>query len=172
MAELIGGKGKVAMVVHDQTSQSGIQRRDGFLDQMKENAPEIEILDPQYGGGDQLKSTDLAKAIITANPDLKGIYVSNEGSAIGVINAVEESGPAGSSRSSASTPARPRSTRSRPAPWPGDHPEPGQHRPRDWSWRRRRPSDGENLPKTIDTGFYWYDKTNVDEADIKAVLYD
>ena len=27
MSELIGGKGKVAMVVHDQTSRSGIDRR-------------------------------------------------------------------------------------------------------------------------------------------------
>jgi hypothetical protein len=24
----------------------------------------------------------------------------------------------------------------------------------------------------IDTGFKWYDKTNIDEADIAAVLYD
>src|SRR4051812_4485188 len=30
LSELIGGKGKVALVVHDQTSQTGIQRRDGF----------------------------------------------------------------------------------------------------------------------------------------------
>jgi ribose transport system substrate-binding protein len=31
---------------------------------------------------------------------------------------------------------------------------------------------GESLPKTIDTGYYWYDKTNIDEPKIKAVLYD
>src|SRR5215211_3139920 len=34
MSELIGGKGKVALVVHDQTSQTGIQRRDGFVEWM------------------------------------------------------------------------------------------------------------------------------------------
>jgi ribose transport system substrate-binding protein len=28
------------------------------------------------------------------------------------------------------------------------------------------------LPKLIDTGFHWYDKTNIDEAEIAAVLYD
>ena len=27
-------------------------------------------------------------------------------------------------------------------------------------------------PKTIDTGFMWYDKTNIDSAEIKAVLYE
>ena len=31
---------------------------------------------------------------------------------------------------------------------------------------------GESLPKSIDTGFYWYDKTNIDDPKIKAVLYD
>ena len=39
---------------------------------------------------DQLKSSDMAKAIIQANPDLKGFFGANEGSAVGVINAVKE----------------------------------------------------------------------------------
>ena len=32
--------------------------------------------------------------------------------------------------------------------------------------------NGETLPKTIDSGFVWYDKTNIDAADVAAVLYD
>ena len=35
MAELIGGEGDVAVLVHDQTSRTGIDRRDGFLNQVK-----------------------------------------------------------------------------------------------------------------------------------------
>ena len=31
---------------------------------------------------------------------------------------------------------------------------------------------GEKLPKIIDTGFYWYDKKNIDDPKIAAVLYD
>ncbi len=112
LAELIDNKGKVAVVVHDQTSRSGIDRRDGFLEWMKANAPDIEVLPVQYGGGDQAKSADIAKSIISANSDLKGFYGANEGSAIGVIKGVQESGKKGI-RSSASTPARPRSTPSR-----------------------------------------------------------
>jgi ABC-type multidrug transport system ATPase subunit len=30
----------------------------------------------------------------------------------------------------------------------------------------------ETLPKVIDTGFYWYDKTNMTDPKIAAVLYD
>ncbi len=30
---------------------------------------------------------------------------------------------------------------------------------------------GQSVPKTIDTGFYWYDKANIAEDKIVAVLY-
>jgi ribose transport system substrate-binding protein len=33
-------------------------------------------------------------------------------------------------------------------------------------------AEGEKLPKVVDTGFYWYDKTNIDDPKIAAVLYD
>ena len=90
MAELIGDSGEVAVIVHDQTSQTGITRRDGFVNQMKAKHPNVQVVDVQYGGGDQLKSTDLAKAIIQAHPNLKGFFGANEGSIIGVLNAVKE----------------------------------------------------------------------------------
>jgi len=90
MAELIGNKGEVAVIVHDQTSRTGIDRRDGFVNEMKSKHPDVTIVDIQYGAGDQLKSTDIAKAIIQAHPNLKGFFGANEGSIIGVINAVTE----------------------------------------------------------------------------------
>ena len=31
---------------------------------------------------------------------------------------------------------------------------------------------GEKLPKIIDTGFYYYDKNNMNDPKISAVLYD
>ena len=30
---------------------------------------------------------------------------------------------------------------------------------------------GETLPKTIDTGFHWFDQTNIDSDQIKPLLY-
>ncbi|MGO4839510.1 substrate-binding domain-containing protein, partial [Rhizobiaceae sp. 2RAB30] len=92
MAELIGGEGKVALVVHDQTSRTGIDRRDGFVNRMKEAHPKIEIVAIEYGEGDHLKSTEITKAILQANPDLKGMFGANEGSAIGVVNGARELG--------------------------------------------------------------------------------
>src|SRR6516225_2971076 len=64
MAELIGGSGEVAAIVHDQTSRTGIDRRDGFLNEMKAKHPKITIVSVQYGGGDHLKWAEIAKAMI------------------------------------------------------------------------------------------------------------
>ena len=47
MAQLIGDQGEVAAVVHDQTSRTGIDRRDGFLKRMKEKHPKIKVVDVQ-----------------------------------------------------------------------------------------------------------------------------
>ena len=89
MAGLIGEK-EVAVVAHDQTSKTGVERRDGFVNTIKSKYPNIKLVDIQYGSGDQLKSTDAAKAIMQAHPNVKGIFGTNEGSAIGVVNAVKE----------------------------------------------------------------------------------
>ncbi len=90
MVGLVGEKGEVAVVAHDQTSKTGVERRDGFVNTIKSKYPNIKLVDIQYGSGDQLKSTDAAKAIMQAHPNVKGIFGTNEGSAIGVVNAVKE----------------------------------------------------------------------------------
>ena len=92
LAELIGGKGKVAVVSFDQTSQTGIERRDGFVDQMAKAHGDIEIVAIEYGGGDHLKSAEITKTLLQAYPDLKGIFGTNEGSAIGVAIGKKETG--------------------------------------------------------------------------------
>ena len=47
MAELIGNAGEVELVVHDQTSKHRpVDRRDGFLNEMKAKHPNIKIVHP------------------------------------------------------------------------------------------------------------------------------
>ena len=84
MAALIGGKGKVLVVGHSQTNQTGIDRRDGFLNEMKKKFPKVTVLPVQYSeGGDAQKAQDIVAAALVANKDLKGIYGTNEGVSIG-----------------------------------------------------------------------------------------
>jgi ribose transport system substrate-binding protein len=170
MAEALGGTGKVAMVVHDQTSRSGIDRRDGFVEWMQANAPGIQLLPVQYGGGDQAKSADITKSIIAANPDVKGIYGSNEGSAIGVVRGVQESGKTGLTVIGFDSGAA-QIEAIRNGTMLGaitQNPVGMGKQLVDASLKVIR---GESVPPVIDTGFYWYDKSNIDNPEIQAVLY-
>jgi len=84
MAALIGGKGKVLVVGHSQTNQTGIDRRDGFINEMKKKFPNVVLLPTQYSeGGDAQKAQDIVTTALVANKDLKGVYGTNEGVAIG-----------------------------------------------------------------------------------------
>jgi ribose transport system substrate-binding protein len=84
MAALIGGKGKVLVVGHAQTNQTGIDRRDGFVNRIKAKFPKITLLPVQYAeGGDALKAQEIVSAALVANKDLAGVYGTNEGVAIG-----------------------------------------------------------------------------------------
>jgi ribose transport system substrate-binding protein len=171
MAELVGGEGKVAMVVHDQTSKSGTDRRDGFKEWMAENAPGITLLDPQYGGGDQAESADITKSIISSNPDLKGIYASNEGSAIGVIKGVEESGKSGIQLVGFDS-GKAQVDAIRDGSMAGAVTQDPINMGRELVKAAMKAINGDKQPKSIDTGFYWYDKNNVDDAKIKTMLYE
>jgi ribose transport system substrate-binding protein len=171
MAALIGDSGKVGVIVHDQTSRTGIDRRDGFINQMKSKHPGIQIIGPQYGGGDQLKSTDLAKAMIQANPDIKGFFGANEGSAIGVLNGVKELGKSGKITVIGYDSGQQQIDAIKSGVEAGAITQNPIGIGAKCVEAAVKAIKGESQPKTIDTGFFWYDKTNIDQPDIAAVLY-
>lgn len=172
MAELIGSEGKIAMIVHDQTSVTGVSRRDGFKKQIEEKYPNIQIVDIQYGGGDHLKSTDLAKAIMQAHPDLKGFFGANEGSAIGVINAVAEMKKEGKITIVGFDSGKQQIDAIKNGSMAGAITQ----NPVGIGYETVKAAvaaiKGEKLESVIDTGFYWYDKNNIDSDEIKAVIYE
>jgi len=171
MAALIGGKGEVALIVHDQTSRTGIDRRDGFLNRMKAKHPGIKIVDVQYGAGDQLKSTDLAKAIILAHPKIKGFFGANEGSIIGVINAVKELKKSGKIVVIGYDSGKLQLDAIRNGLEAGAITQD----PIGIGFKAVEAAvkavKGQKVPKSIDTGFHWFDKKNIDSKEIKALLY-
>jgi ribose transport system substrate-binding protein len=170
MAALIGNSGEVGVIVHDQTSRTGVDRRDGFVNQIKSKHPNIKIVSVQYGAGDHLKSAEIAKAMIQANPNLKGIFGANEGSAEGAAIGVKESGKklvligfdSGKEQKENIMSGLMAGAITQNPVGIGkcvvDSAVKALH--------------GEKLPKKVDTGFYWYDKTNMNDPKIAAVLYD
>ena len=170
MAQLIGDAGEVALVVHDQTSRTGIDRRDGFVERIRSAHPNVKVVSVQYGAGDHLKSTEIAKAMLQAYPNLKGIFGANEGSIAGVINAVRETHRKIVAIGYDSGKQQKDAIR--------DGTEAGAitQNPVGIGYKTVEAAvkslKGEKLPKVIDTGFYWYDKSNIDDPKIAAVLYD
>ncbi|GAA0757522.1 ABC transporter substrate-binding protein [Ideonella azotifigens] len=170
MAELIGKAGEVAVVAHDQTSRTGVDRRDGFVDRIKSTYPNIKVVSVQYGGGDHLKSTEIAKSILQAYPNLKGIFGTNEGSAIGVANGVREM------KRKVVIVGYDSGKQQKDAIRDGLIAGSITQNPVGIGYKTVEAAvkalKGEKLPKVIDTGFYWYDKTNLNDPKIAAVLYD
>jgi ribose transport system substrate-binding protein len=169
MAALIG-EGEVAVIAHDQTSRTGVDRRDGFVNQIKAKYPKIKVVDIQYGG-DQLKSAEIAKTLIQAHPKLKGIFGTNEPGAIGAGKGLKEAKKTGivligydSGKAQKDMIAD------------GTIAGSITQNPVGIGYKTVEAAvkslKGEKLPKIIDTGFYWYDKTNMADPKIAAVLYD
>nr|WP_233170894.1 ABC transporter substrate-binding protein [Herbaspirillum sp. ASV7] len=170
MADLIGKEGEIAVVAHDQTSRTGIDRRDGFLERIKSTYPKIKVVSVQYGGGDQLKSTEVTKSILQAYPKLKGVFGTNEGSAIGVVNGVKEM------KRKIIIIGYDSGKQQKDAIREGVMAGAITQNPVGIGYKTVEAAvkaiKGEKLPKIIDTGFYWYDKSNIDDPKITAVLYD
>jgi len=172
MAELIGKEGEVAVIAHDQTSRTGIDRVKGFTDQIKSKYPNIKIVATQYGGGDQLKSTDLAKAILQANPNLKGFFGANEGSIIGVLNAVKELKKEGKLVVIGYDAGKQQKEAVRSGAEAGAITQDPVGIGYKCVEAAVKAIKGEKVDKNIDTGFKWYDKTNMDKDEFKPLLYD
>jgi len=170
MAEFIGKSGEVAVVAHDQTSRTGIDRVDGFVGRMKSTYPNIKVVSVQYGGGDHLKSTEITKSILQANPNLKGMFGANEGSAIGVVNGAKEM------KRKLVIIGYDSGKQQKDAIRDGSMAGAITQNPVGIGYKTVEAAvkalKGESLPKIIDTGFYWYDKSNIADPKIAAVLYD
>lgn len=172
MAELIGGEGKVGVIVHDQTSKTGVDRRDGFVNTIKEKYPNIQVVDIQYGEGDHAKSTEAAKAIMTANPDIKGMFGANEGSIAGVINATKELNKVGNVVIIGFDSGKlllDAIKNDIVAGAVSQDPVGIGYKAVEAAYKAYK---GEENPEFIDTGFKWFDKSNMEDPAIKEVLYE
>ena len=171
MIELLKDKkGSVGMVCHDSTSTTGKQRCEGFKEYFKANAPaDLKLLDEQIAG-EVTKAADTSLSIIQANSDIVGMYGSNEAAASGIVQGVAESGKdvtvVGFDSGKTQIDAIKAGTEAGAV----------TQSPVKIGYYTVKAAvaaiNGAELPKTIDSGFAWYDKSNIDSDEIKANLYE
>jgi ribose transport system substrate-binding protein len=89
MGKILNGKGKVAIVAVQAGAASTMLREQGFEDAIKKDFPGIQIVDKRYGEADVAISLRVAENILTAYPNLDGMFGSNESSTVGAAQALK-----------------------------------------------------------------------------------
>lgn len=92
LAELLHRQGSIAMVLHVPGSNSTMEREHGFEETMARQFPHIHIVQKLYGMSDRSKAMAAAENILTAHPNLDGIFASTEPSSTGTSLALKSRG--------------------------------------------------------------------------------
>ena len=95
LAELVRGKGKVAELMHKPGGMSTGDRERAFEETTAKEFPDIRIVDRRYGMADRAKSRDAAEDMLTAHPDLDGMFASAEANSLGAMQAIKARGLSG-----------------------------------------------------------------------------
>ncbi len=97
LGELMGGKGKALLLRYQVGSASTEDRENGFLTEMKEKYPEIELVSTdQYAGATRETAKRAAENLLNRYGSVvQGAFAPNETSSIGLLLALEEIGKVG-----------------------------------------------------------------------------
>jgi ribose transport system substrate-binding protein len=96
LAAVLEGKGNVLMMRYAEGSASTANREQGFLDGMKEFAPDAVIVSSdQYGGVTAESSLQTGQNLLNKFTDLQGIFCPNESTTFGMLRALQTAGKAG-----------------------------------------------------------------------------
>ncbi len=89
MGALLGGKGKIGLLAHVPGSRSTMDRERGFEEVLKAEFPNVHIVARQFGMSDRAKARSATENMLTANPDLDGLFASAEPSSVGASLALK-----------------------------------------------------------------------------------
>jgi len=88
LAKMINEEGKVACIPFIPGAATSIWREQGFVEEIKKY-PNIELLPIRYSQSEVAIGMAVVEDILTAHPDLKGIFAANESGTIGTIQALK-----------------------------------------------------------------------------------
>lgn len=95
LAEELGEEGgKIAFIPFQQGTKTNEERAEGFKKGLEDH-PELELVAEQSSQSDYNKALSVTENILTANPDLDGIFAANEPGVLGAAEAVRNAGKAG-----------------------------------------------------------------------------
>ena len=94
---IVGRKGKVIMLRYAEGSASTEEREAGFLEEMKQKYPNIEIISSdQHAGATRDSAKSVAENLLNRfGDDVQGIFCPNESTTAGMLSALQDNGKAG-----------------------------------------------------------------------------
>jgi len=92
MGEILDGKGKIIVVRYVPNSASTTNREEGFIETIKKEFPDIEIVDEQYGMATVETALSATEDMLTRNAELDGLYACNAPTAVGAMQALQSQG--------------------------------------------------------------------------------
>ena len=97
LGELLGGKGKVILLRYAEGSASTEEREAGFLDEMKQKFPNIQLISTdQYAGATRDTAKRASENLLNRfGDDVQGIFCPNESTTAGMLSALQDAGKAG-----------------------------------------------------------------------------
>ena len=97
LGELLGGKGKVILLRYAEGSASTEEREAGFLQEMKQKYPNIELISTnEYAGATRDKAKSASENLLNRfGDDVQGIFCPNESTTAGMLSALQDAGKAG-----------------------------------------------------------------------------
>jgi len=95
LGEALGGRGKVGIIGFMPGSASTMEREQGFQQEIAARFPGIEIVGLQFGMANRAKAMAATENLLTAHPDLAGVFADNESSSSGAVQALKARGAKG-----------------------------------------------------------------------------
>jgi len=97
LGELLGGKGKVILLRYAEGSASTEEREAGFLQEMKQKFPNIQLISTdQYAGATRDTAKRASENLLNRfGDDVQGIFCPNESTTAGMLSALQDAGKAG-----------------------------------------------------------------------------
>lgn len=89
LGQVLGGRGKVGIIGFMPGSASTMEREEGFQEEMRKLYPAVEIVALQFGMADRARAMAATENILTAHPDLAGLFADNESSSSGAVQALK-----------------------------------------------------------------------------------
>jgi ribose transport system substrate-binding protein len=94
LSEQLGGKGKVLVIAFKAGASTSDARQQGFEEQIKTH-PGISYLGAQINDNDPAKAASIISATLAANPDLAGVFATNQFAAEGAVTGLRNAGKVG-----------------------------------------------------------------------------